>query len=127
MIHLAFKLFLKQVSLYIFPLLTGGWVFTPFSPHFLGATIGVLVSVYCMWVLGRRIQEIQERLAAGKRMRSLGFVNRCAAALLGAIILYELEHQMVMEAFAAGIMGGYFLMTINLGYFSMQEANGKKF
>ncbi|RFU71210.1 ATP synthase subunit I [Peribacillus saganii] len=127
MIHFAFKVFLKQITFYIFPVLTGGWVLTPFSTHFFGAAIGILVSVYCMWVLGRRINKIEERIVAGKRMPSLGFLNRSAAAVLGAIILYELEHQMVMEAFAAGILGGYFLMTINLGYYSMQEANGKKF
>lgn len=60
-----------------------------------------------------------------KQMPSLGFLNRFAATVLGAIILYELEHDMVMEAFAAEIMGGCFLMTFNFGYFSMQEAKGE--
>ncbi|WP_409301489.1 ATP synthase subunit I [Peribacillus sp. SCS-155] len=127
MIGIAFKVFIKQILVVVFPLLTGGWYLTPFSPHFLGAAIGVLVSLYCMWILGRRIMKMEKRIQEGKRMPSLGFANRAAAAILGAIILYDLEHHMAMEAFAAGILGGYFLMVINLGYFSVQEANGRKF
>jgi ATP synthase protein I len=127
MIGIALKVFLKQIIWIILPLLTGGWYFTPFSPHFLGAAIGVLVSLYCMWILGRRIMKMEQRIQEGKRVPSLGFVNRCAAAILGALILYDLEHHMAMEAFAAGILGGYFLMVINLGYFSTQEAKGRRF
>jgi ATP synthase protein I len=127
MIGIAFKVFLKQLVVVIFPLLTGGWLFTPFSPHFFGAAVGVFVSLYCMWVLGRRINKMEQRIQEGKRVPSLGFLNRSAAAVLGAIILYDLEHHMAMEAFAAGILGGYFLMVINLGYLSVQEAKGKQF
>lgn len=52
----------------------------------------------------------------------LGMMNRFAAAILGAIIMYEIEHREYMWTFAAGIMGGYFLIIINLGYYSMRDA-----
>ena len=47
--------------------------------------------------------------------------NRFAAAILGAIIMYEIEHHMVMWAFAVGDYGGYFLIVVNLGYYSMKD------
>lgn len=50
-------------------------------------------------------------------------MNRFAAAILGAIIMYEIEHHMVMWAFAVGIVGGYTLIVINLAYYSMKDAN----
>ncbi len=54
----------------------------------------------------------------------LGMINRFAAAILGAIIMYEIEHHEFMWTFAAGIMGGYFLVIINLGYYSMRDEKG---
>ncbi|MCQ6367055.1 ATP synthase subunit I, partial [Bacillus cereus] len=53
----------------------------------------------------------------------LGMFNRFAAAILGTIIMYEIEHHMVMCAFAVGILGGYFLIVVNLGYYSMKDEN----
>lgn len=38
----------------------------------------------------------------------LGVLNRFAAAILGAIIMYEIEHEMEMWAFGTGILGGHF-------------------
>ena len=35
----------------------------------------------------------------------LGMMNRFAAAILGAIIMYEIEHHEFMWTFTAGIMG----------------------
>lgn len=37
----------------------------------------------------------------------LGMMNRFAVAILGAIIMYEIEYHDFMWIFAAGIMGGY--------------------
>lgn len=51
----------------------------------------------------------------------LGMINRFAAAILGAIIMYEIEHHDFMWTFVAGIMVGYFLIIINLGYYSMKD------
>ncbi|MEV5111564.1 ATP synthase subunit I [Bacillus sp. LBA3-1-1.1] len=51
----------------------------------------------------------------------LGMMNWLAAAILGAIIVYEIEHHDFMWTFASGIMGGYFLVIINLRYYSMRD------
>jgi ATP synthase protein I len=122
MIDIAFSLFLKQMFFIIFPFLTAGCIFTPFSPHFIGAAAGFLVSLYCMWILGRRIKRMEQRIQAGKLVPSLAFFNRSAAAVLGAMILYNVELEMAMPSFATGILGGYFLMVINVGFYCLKEA-----
>ena len=86
----------------------------------LGAGIGLIVSMYCVWLLGRRIEKLGDSIVKTKAP-TLGMFNRFAAAILGAIIMYEIEHHMVMWAFAVGIMGGYFLIVVNLGYYSMKD------
>ncbi|MDG4657374.1 ATP synthase subunit I [Ectobacillus antri] len=117
MIQKAFQSFRKQLY-YIFGILLIGWLCTPYADHFLGLGVGLVVSMYCGWMLGRRIEKMGEHIVLSKKLPSLGAVNRFAAAVLGALFLYEIEHQMVMWAFATGILGGYFLLVINLGYYS---------
>ena len=107
---------------YVLTILFLGWAATPFSEHFLGAGIGIIVSMYCVWLLGNRIERLGESAAKKKKAPSIGMLNRFAAAILGAIVMYEIEHHMVMWAFAVGILGGYILMVINLAYYSMKDA-----
>ena len=94
-----------------------------FSAQFVGISIGLLVSMYCAWILGRRIEKFGDSIVKAKAPM-LGMINRFAAAILGAIIMYEIEHHEFMWTFAAGIMGGYFLVVINLGYYSMRDEKG---
>ncbi|KLA32205.1 hypothetical protein B4077_0961 [Bacillus cereus] len=95
---------------------------TPFRAQFVGISIGLLVSMYCAWILGRRIEKFGNSIVKKEKAPMLGMINRFAAAILGAIIMYEIEHREYMWTFAAGIMGGYFLIIINLGYYSMRDA-----
>ena len=107
MISMSLRSF-KIQSYYILGILLLGWMVTPFSAHFLGAGIGLIVSMYCVWLLGRRIEKLGDSIVKKTKAPTLGMFNRFAAAILGAIIMYEIEHHMVMWAFAVGIMGGYF-------------------
>jgi len=93
---------------------------TFFSPVCRGG-IGLLVSMYCAWILGRRIEKFGDSIVKKEKAPMLGMINRFAAAILGAIIMYEIEHHDFMWTFAAGIMVGYFLIIINLGYYSMKD------
>ena len=120
MISMSLRSF-KIQSYYILGILLIGWMLTPFPAHFLGAGIGLIVSMYCVWLLGRRIEKLGDSIVKKTKAPTLGMFNRFAAAILGAIIMYEIEHHMVMWAFAVGIMGGYFLIVVNLGYYSMKD------
>ncbi|MGG0729567.1 ATP synthase subunit I [Bacillus paramycoides] len=121
MIRMALRSFNIQMYCLLGVMLLG-WFMTPFPAHFVGISIGVLVSMYCVWILGRRIEKFGDSIVKKEKAPMLGMVNRFAAAILGAIIMYEIEHQNFMWTFAAGIMGGYFLIVINLGYYSMKDA-----
>lgn len=119
MIRMSLRAFKIQMY-YLLGIMLLGWAMTPFSAHFLGVGIGLLVSMYCVWILGRRIEKLGDSIVKKTKAPSLGMFNRFAA-ILGAIIMYEIEHHMVMWAFAVGIMGGYILIVINLGYYSMKD------
>ncbi|MEB9506543.1 ATP synthase subunit I [Bacillus anthracis] len=121
MIRMALKSFNIQIYCLLGVMLLG-WLMTPFRAQFVGMGIGLLVSMYCAWILGRRIEKFGNSIVTKEKAPMLGMMNRFAAAILGAIIMYEIEHREYMWTFAAGIMGGYFLIIINLGYYSMRDA-----
>ncbi|MDA2238541.1 ATP synthase subunit I [Bacillus cereus group sp. Bc222] len=121
MIRMALRSFNIQMYCLLGVMLLG-WAMTPFRAQFVGISIGLLVSMYCAWILGRRIEKFGDSIVKKEKAPMLGMINRFAAAILGAIIMYEIEHREYMWTFAGGIMVGYFLVIINLGYYSMRDA-----
>ncbi|HDR4568149.1 ATP synthase subunit I [Bacillus paranthracis] len=121
MIRMALRSFNVQIYCLLGVMLLG-WAMTPFRAQFVGISIGLLVSMYCAWILGRRIEKFGNSIVKKEKAPMLGMMNRFAAAILGAIIMYEIEHREYMWTFAGGIMVGYFLVIINLGYYSMRDA-----
>ncbi len=120
MIRMALRSFNIQIYCLLGVMLLG-WLMTPFRAQFVGGSIGLLVSMYCAWILGRRIEKFGDSIVKKEKAPMIGMMNRFVAAILGAIIMYEIEHREYMWTFAAGIMGGYFLVIINLGYYSMRD------
>ncbi|PEK54276.1 ATP synthase subunit I [Bacillus toyonensis] len=111
MIRMALRSF--NIQMYcLLGVMVLGWLMTPFSAQYVGGGIGLL---------GRRIEKFGDSIVKKEKAPMLGMINRFAAAILGAIIMYEIEHHDFMWTFAAGIMGGYFLIIINLGYYSMKD------
>ncbi|MDP1457771.1 ATP synthase subunit I [Bacillus wiedmannii] len=121
MIRMALRSFNIQIYCLLGVMLLG-LAMTPFRAQFVGISIGLLVSMYCAWILGRRIEKFGNSIVKKEKAPMLGMMNRFAAAILGALIMYEIEHHEFMWTFAAGIMGGYFLVIVNLGYYSMRDA-----
>lgn len=56
MIRMALRSFNIQIYCLLGVMLLG-WLMTPFSAQFVGISIGLLVSMYCAWILGRRIEK----------------------------------------------------------------------
>ena len=75
MISMSLRSF-KIQSYYILGILLLGWMLTPFSAHFLGAGIGLIVSMYCVWLLGRRIEKLGDSIVKKTKAPTLGMFNR---------------------------------------------------
>ncbi|WP_017151695.1 ATP synthase subunit I [Bacillus bingmayongensis] len=118
MIEVALRVYRLQLYM-IFSGLLLLWTITPFSKQVTGFGIGLAVSAYCLWLLARRVEKIGKSIVLKQRAPGLGILNRFAA-ILGAIIMYEIEHEMEMWAFGTGILGGHFLMIANLAYANMR-------
>lgn len=106
---------------YILGILLLGWMLILFLVYFLGVGIGFIVSMYCVWFLGRRIEKFGDSIVKKMKVLIFGMFNCFVVVILGVIIMYEIEYYMVMWVFVVGIMGGYFLIVVNLGYYSMKD------
>ncbi len=61
MIRMALRSF--NIQMYcLLGIMLLGWLVTPFSAQFVGISIGLLVSMYCAWILGRRIEKFGDSI-----------------------------------------------------------------
>lgn len=70
MIRMALRSFNIQMYCLLGVMLLGWWM-TPFSAQFVGISIGLLVSMYCAWILGRRIEKFGDSIVKKKKHRCL--------------------------------------------------------
>ena len=65
MIRMALRSF--NIQMYcLLGIMLLGWLVTPFSAQFVGISIGLLVSMYCAWILGRRIEKFGDSIVKSK-------------------------------------------------------------
>ncbi|MED1299642.1 ATP synthase subunit I [[Bacillus thuringiensis] serovar konkukian] len=120
MIRMSLRTF--RIQMYcLFLIFFIGWASTPFSRHFLGLGIGLLISKYCIWILGRRIEQLGENIIQRRKIASLGTLNRFAITILGTMLMYKMDYDMIIWTFVVGIMVGYLLIVINLAIYNMQD------
>ena len=99
MIRMALRSFNIQMYCLLGVMLLG-WLVTPFSAQFVGISIGLLVSMYCAWILGRRIEKFGDSIV--KRKSTDAWNDKSVRSRnTGAIIMYEIEHHEFMWTFAA--------------------------
>ncbi len=65
MIRMALRSFNIQIYCLLGVMLLG-WLLTPFPAQFVGISIGLLVSMYCAWILGRRIEKFGNSIVKRK-------------------------------------------------------------
>ena len=65
MIRMALRSFKIQIYCLLGVMLLG-WAITPFRAQFVGISIGLLVSMYCAWILGRRIEKFGNSIVKRK-------------------------------------------------------------
>ena len=65
MIRMALRSFNIQIYCLLGVMLLG-WLMTPFRAQFVGISIGLLVSMYCAWILGRRIEKFGNSIVKRK-------------------------------------------------------------
>ena len=80
-----FKRQLKYI-LYVLAIFVFCWGITDYQTIFAGLILGTVVSLFNLWILVRKTEQVSVSAAGGRPARSIGSASRYAAAILAAII-----------------------------------------
>ncbi|MBL4951718.1 ATP synthase subunit I [Neobacillus sp. OS1-32] len=101
---------------YILAIYVLGWGFTSYQTFFLGLILGTCFSYLNLWLLVRKTESFDKAISQGKKVRSLGSLQRIAAAgIAGAIaVMYPQYFQII--AVVLGLMTSYIVIMIDYFY-----------
>jgi ATP synthase protein I len=101
---------------YIFTLLSLyvlGWGFTDYQTIFAGLILGTSISLYNLWLLAKKTNNFGDSLMQGKKVRSLGYLSRLAAAALVILVVMEYPQHFHLGSSVLGLMTSYFVIMID--------------
>jgi len=103
----------RQWMFYLLAAYVLGWGFTPYKAIFLGLILGTTFSFFNLIQLVRRMKKFDKAVSQGKKVRSLGTLNRMAMAAIAVIIAIKLPHYFNIISVALGLMTTYIVIMIN--------------
>ncbi|MCK6206692.1 MULTISPECIES: ATP synthase subunit I [Bacillaceae] len=108
-------MFIRQRK-YIFLLLSVyvlGWGFTSYQSIFMGLIVGTSLSLFNLWLMVRKTDQLGEAAANGQRMRSLGMLSRMATAVLAVMISMKYPDEVHLISVVLGLMTSYIVIMID--------------
>ncbi|WP_343767129.1 ATP synthase subunit I [Oceanobacillus oncorhynchi] len=94
--------------------------FLPYTRIFLGLILGSSVSLYNLWLLQYKSNQLGETIAAGRKARSgLGTFSRMTAAILAVVIAMRFEAYFHLYAVIFGIVSSYVIMALDFIFYQM--------
>ncbi|MCA1040262.1 ATP synthase subunit I [Bacillus infantis] len=108
-------MFIRQRK-YIFLLLSVyvlGWGFTSYQSIFMGLILGTSLSLFNLWLMVRKTDQLGEAAANGQRMRSLGMLSRMATAVLAVMISMRYPDEVHLISVVLGLMTSYIVIMID--------------
>lgn len=119
------KIIINLVAIFVI-----GWGFTPYPQIFLGLILGTLISTYNLWSMHNKVNRLGQTIVENaskrenekkKRMRSLGSLNRLAAASLAVLIALRYPETFNLIAVIIGLMTNHFVIMIDFLFQSIRK------
>lgn len=98
---------------YILALFVLGWGFTPYEDIFLGLILGTVISFINVLFLYYRVKRAADLAVGGKKVRSLGLMQRFALAGLAVFIVFQFPDVFHLVSMIIGLMIGYIIIFID--------------
>jgi len=117
-----FKRQLKYI-LYILAIFVLGWGITEYQTFFAGLILGTVVSLFNLWILVKKTEQVGASAAGGRPARSIGSASRYAAAILAAIIAIKYPQHFSIISTVLGLVTANVVIVID--YF-INKSNDKR-
>jgi ATP synthase protein I len=118
-----FKVMFVRQRKWIFYLLSIyvlGWGFTSYKTVFLGLILGTCFGYFNLWLLVRKTESFDKKVAQGKKVKSLGSMSRMAMAGIAALIALRYPEYFNMVSLVVGLMTSYFVIMIDYFYHALK-------
>ncbi|OCA82395.1 ATP synthase subunit [Bacillus sp. FJAT-27225] len=97
------------LSLYVL-----AWGFTDHRQIFAGLFMGTALSLFNLWMLVRKTDQLGDAAVKGRKVYSLGTFSRMAAAVFAVIIAMEYPEHFHLISVVIGLMTSYIVIMIYL-------------
>jgi ATP synthase protein I len=104
---------------YLLSIYVLGWGFTSYKTIFLGLILGTCFSFLNLWMLVRKTESFDKAIAKGKKVRSLGSLQRMATAAIAVIIALRYPQYFQIIYLVLGLMTSYIVIMIDYFYHAL--------
>jgi ATP synthase protein I len=116
----------RKWMLYLMALYVLAWGFTTYKTVFLGLILGTAFSYISLFLLVKHIRKFDKYVTNGKKVRSVGSLQRLALASLAAVIAIRWPEYFNIIFVIVGLMTNYIVIMIDyLFHLSIYITNRK--
>lgn len=126
------QIFIRELKIIInlLAIFVVGWGFTPYPHIFLGLILGTVISTYNLWSMHSKVNRMGQTIVDNankkedeqkKRVKSLGSLNRLAAASLAVLIAMRYPDTFSLVAVIIGLMTNHFVIMIDFLFQSIRK------
>jgi ATP synthase protein I len=109
----------RRWTFYILSICVLGWGFTSYKTIFLGIILGTIFSNVNLWLLMKKAEKFDKAISQGKKVRSLGSLQRLAAAGIAVTIALKYPQYFQVVGVALGLMTSYIVIMIDYFYHAL--------
>ncbi len=103
----------RKWILYLLSIYVLGWGFTAHQSVFLGLILGTVFSFIILQLLVRRMKKFDKAVDQGKKVRSLGSLQRLAVAAIAIMIALKWPNYFSAVSVVLGLMTTYIVIIID--------------
>ncbi|MGG1396978.1 ATP synthase subunit I [Bacillus salipaludis] len=109
----------RKWNLYLLSIFVLGWGFTSYKTVFLGLILGTCFSFLNIWMLTKKTEKFDKAFDKGKKMKSLGSLQRMATAAIAVIIAMRWPDYFHVVSVVMGLMTSYIVIMIDYFYHAL--------
>ncbi|MET3684261.1 ATP synthase protein I [Alkalibacillus flavidus] len=116
----------RKWMLYALAISFAGWGLTDYKPVFAGLILGLLVGLFNLFLLQKRVDVIGEKAANNQAAKSFGMLSRFAAAILIVVLATRFPEHINLFAAIAGLMTPYLVIMIDFIFHHKETTTTKR-
>lgn len=111
----------RKWMFYLLALFMLGAAFTAFQQVFLGLALGGAASLYNLWLLQKKVQDLGDAVVKQQKPKGLGTTARFATAALVILIVIKFPDFFNIVAVIIGLITAYIVMALDFIVFSIAK------